>query len=99
MDWSQLENVRRERPAYDLEPKADLEPWREGMQIYETATIRVDGQAAGLMCRALRHELNGRDILIGTDLSNTTLESSSARLRTARLPDFPESGVPRSGSG
>jgi hypothetical protein len=34
-DWSQLENVRSEWPATDLEPKADLEAWREGMQLYD----------------------------------------------------------------
>lgn len=72
-DWSRLVNVRSEWPADDLEPKADLEAWREGMQLYDdrddyTSMVR----SARLMCWALRYELYGRGILVAADLRNTT---------------------------
>jgi TPR repeat protein len=72
-DWSRLENVRSEWPADDLEPKADLEAWRQGMQLYDDRDDYASMvRSAGLMCRALRYELYGRGVLVTADLPNTT---------------------------
>lgn len=72
-DWSLLENVRAEWPADDLEAKADLDAWREGMQLYDARDDYASMVEAGrLMCRALRHHLYGRGILVDADLPETT---------------------------
>jgi TPR repeat protein len=72
-DWSILENVRAEWPADDLEPKADLDSWREGMRLYDARDDYASMVESGrLMCRALRHHLYGRGILVDADLPETT---------------------------
>ncbi len=73
VDWSQLEVVRAEWPASDLDAAADLASWREGMALYDSRDDYASMIEAGRqMCRALRHHLYGRGVLFGTDLPNTT---------------------------
>lgn len=72
-DWAEVENVRREWPAEDLERDADLAAWRQGNQIYEANDDYASMmRAGGLMSRALRHSLYGDRLLPESDLFETT---------------------------
>lgn len=72
-DWADVENVRREWPAEDLDPDADLAAWRDGNQVYEANEDYGSMMKAGaLMARALRHSLYGDGLFAKADHMQTT---------------------------
>ncbi len=71
-DWSDLDSIRREWPAGELDANQDLAAWRSGRQIYDANDDYGSMMQAGaLMCQALRHELYGPGVLSGRDLPET----------------------------
>ena len=69
---SDIEEVRREWPASDLDATADLKAWREGQHIYDRNDDYQSMMRAGrLMCRALRHHLYGEGILAAQEFPET----------------------------
>src|SRR5690349_18080352 len=73
VDWSRLENVRREWPPSDFDADRDLAAWREGLALYGARDDYASMiRAAELMCRALRHHLYGPGLLAADDLPKTT---------------------------
>lgn len=71
-DWSDLDSIRREWPASELDGNKDLAAWRSGRQIYDANDVYGPMMQAGaLMCQALRHALYGPGILPDRDLRET----------------------------
>jgi len=86
VDWSDLGMIRREWPAGQLDPAADLAAWRSGQQTYDASDDYYSMIRAGaLMCQALRHHLYGDGILATADLPGTVLGVLFAS--TATPPD------------
>ena len=86
VDWSDLGMIRREWPADELDPAADLAAWRSGQQTYDGSDDYYSMIRAGaLMCQALRHHLYGDGILAAADLPGTVLGVLFAS--TATPPD------------
>jgi len=72
IDWSEIDSVRQEWPAGELNPDADFAAWKSGQQVYDANDDYQSMMRAGaLMCQALRHELYGNGILAGSDLPGT----------------------------
>lgn len=73
VDWSLLENIRSEWPNQDFDSDSDLASWRQGMALYDARDDYASLIEAGrLMCRALRHHLYGRGVLMDANLPETT---------------------------
>ncbi len=86
VDWSDLGMIRREWPADELDPAADLAAWRFGQQTYDASDEYYSMIRAGaLMCQALRHHLYGDGILAAADLPGAVLGVLFAS--TATPPD------------
>jgi hypothetical protein len=71
-DRSELDSIRREWPASEVDHGNNLAAGRSGRQVYDTNDDHRSMMQAGvLMCPGLRHELCGHRILVGSDLRDT----------------------------
>jgi hypothetical protein len=66
-----IETIRAEWPTTDLDENADLDKWREGMELYAEEDYDSMRRCAELLAPALAHCLYGIGILRGSDLPET----------------------------
>ena len=71
LPWSDINAIRAEWPEAQLNPVADMESWRQGMQLYEADGYPSMMRAAPLLSAALAHNLYGEGVLMGSDLPET----------------------------
>ena len=72
MDWSDIDNVRREWPRAALDPARDLDQYEQALAIYDARDDYSSMmQCATMLSAALAHSLHGSGILKGEDLPET----------------------------
>jgi len=80
VDWSIIENIRKEWPSSLLERDADMAKWQQGMSLYERDDYPSMMQCAPLLATALAQSLYGEGIIQGDDFPNTVFRTLYASL-------------------
>jgi hypothetical protein len=84
-DWSNIENIRAEWPAAQLDPQADLEKWQLGVALYNNDDYPSMMECASLLPTALAHHLYGEGLLRGEAFPDTMFKTLYASL--SKPPD------------
>lgn len=73
--WSDIENIRKEWPASQLDHQDAITKWQQAMMLYDNDDYGSMMQCASLFSTALAHFLYGEGILHGDDFPNTVFKT------------------------